>query len=280
MTRRPVTLRVGGQALADGVLMRAGDVWAVARLDGSIETGRMPHNKWSRVPMLRVLASLGPALWRGIRAMGRTGSGRELPRRVRFALPLFLTAPLVVNALVAKALDLPTVWGWQTGVQALLLVAAQLFALRVAMPSSMWRFHGAEHKAVTAYEHGVDLADVDAVLRCSRVHDRCGTNVVAVLVALCLLPLPVNGPVGFVLFLGVFALSVEIVSAASRRPDARLSQAVLAGGKLLQRWVTTSEPTAEEQEVGLRALRVCLGLHAADAAGRRLDAIETESLAA
>ena len=262
--RRTSTPKVGGQALSDGVLMRAGDVWAVARLDGSLEMGRLPGNRWVAVPLLRVLTGLGPALFRGLRAMGASSRNRTLPRRVRWALPLFVAAPLALNALLSRVLGAPTMWGWQSGIIAVVLVGTQLAALRVVMPPSMWRFHGAEHKAVAAYETGADLDDLDAVMAASRVHDRCGTNVVAVLVAACLLPLPSSGVWSLVTFLGIFAGSVEVVSLAARHPRTAFGRVVLSGGHLLQRWVTTAEPTREEQAVGVKALQACLALLAAD----------------
>jgi len=275
VSRRTPAPKVGGQALSDGVLMRAGEVWAVARLDGSLEMGRLPANRWASVPLLRVLTGLGPALVRGLRAMGASGRNRTLPRRVRWALPLFVVAPLALNALLSRALDAPTVWGWQSGLMAVLLVGVQLAALRVVMPPSMWRFHGAEHKAVAAYEQGIDLDDVDAVLATSRVHDRCGTNVVAVLVAACLLPLPSSGAWSLLTFLLVFAFSVEVVSLAARRPRTVFGRVVLSGGHLLQRWVTTAEPTREEQAVGVKALQACLALVAAERmAAANLDSLE------
>ncbi|HWL34737.1 MAG TPA: DUF1385 domain-containing protein [Frankiaceae bacterium] len=264
MSRRTSAPKVGGQALSDGVLMRAGEVWAVARLDGSLEMGRLPANRWVAVPLLRVLTGLGPALVRGLKAMGASGRNRTLPRRVRWALPLFLAAPLLLNAALSRFLGASTVWGWQTGLTAVLMVGVQLAALRVVMPGAMWRFHGAEHKAVAAYEQGIDLDDIDAVLGTSRVHDRCGTNVVAVLIAGCLLPLPSSGVLSVVTFLVVFAGSVEIVSLAARRPKAFLSRVVLAGGHFLQRYVTTAEPTREEQAVGVKALQTCLAMLAAE----------------
>ena len=264
MSRRTSSPKVGGQALSDGVLMRAGDVWAVARLDGSLEMGRLPANRWVAIPLLRVLTGLGPALFRGLRAMGASGRNRNLPRRVRWALPLFIAAPLLLNAAISKLIGVSNVWGWQSGLMAVLLVAVQLVALRVVMPPSMWRFHGAEHKAVAAYEQGIDLDDLDAVLRASRVHDRCGTNVVAVLVAACLLPLPSTGAFSVLTFLAIFAGSVEVVSMAARHPRWLPSRIVLAGGHFLQRYVTTAEPTPEEQAVGVKALQTCLSLLAAE----------------
>ena len=264
MSRRTSAPKVGGQALSDGVLMRAGEVWAVARLDGSLEMGRLPENRWAAVPLLRVLTGLGPALVRGLRAMGASGRNHQLPRRVRWALPLFLAAPLLLNAAVSRLLGATTVWGWQSGMVAVVMVAVQLVALRIVMPPSMWRFHGAEHKAVAAYEQGIDLDDLDAVLAASRVHDRCGTNVVAVLVAACLLPIPSQGAWSVLTFLAIFAACVEVVSFAARHPRSLFGRVVLSGGHFLQRHVTTAEPTPEEQAVGVKALQACLAMVAAD----------------
>ena len=275
MSRTPASPKVGGQALSDGVLMRAGDVWAVARLDGSLEMGRLPSNRWAAVPFLRVVTGLGPALARGLRAMGASGRNRTLPRRVRWALPLFVAAPLLLNFALSKALGAQTVWGWQSGMTAVALVAAQLVALRVVMPGAMWRFHGAEHKAVAAYEQGIDLNDLPAVLRAPRIHDRCGTNVVAVLVLACLLPIPSTGVLSVLTFVAIFAVSVEVVSLAARFPRFWLSRLTLGAGHFLQRYVTTAEPTAEEQAVGVKALQTCLAMLAADRmASASLDELE------
>jgi uncharacterized protein YqhQ len=275
VSRTQASPKVGGQALSDGVLMRAGDVWAVARTDGSLEMGRLPSNKWAGVPFLRVVTGLGPALARGLRSMGASSRNRSLPGRVRWALPLFVVAPILLNWVLSKALDAPTVWGWQSGVTAIGLVAAQLVALRIVMPPSMWRFHGAEHKAVAAYEQGIDLNDLNAVMRASRIHDRCGTNVVAVLVLACLLPIPSTGVLSVLTFVGLFAASVEVVSMAARHPRFWGSRVILSAGHFLQRRVTTAEPTLEEQAVGVKALQTCLAMLAADQmATASLEALE------
>lgn len=262
--RRTSVPKVGGQALSDGVLMRAGDVWAVARLDGSLEMGRLPENKFAGVPFLRVLTGLGPALVRGLKAMAASGRNRALPARVRWAMPLFLLGPLLVNWALSQALGGTTSWGWQSGIAAVGLIAAQLVALRIVMPPSMWRFHGAEHKAVAAYEKGYDLTDLDAVLAAPRVHDRCGTNVVAVLVLAVLLPIPSTGVLSVLTFVAIFALSVEVVTLAAKSPRSLFGRVVLFGGHQLQRFVTTAEPTREEQAVGVKALQACLAMLAAD----------------
>ena len=66
---------------ADGVLMRTSHAWAVARADGSVEVGPFPKAHLTKVPVLRVVAGLVPALGMGLRAIaagsrkGRAGRG-------------------------------------------------------------------------------------------------------------------------------------------------------------------------------------------------------------
>lgn len=252
------TLRVGGQALADGVLMRAGRHWAVARADGSLETGLLPRHRLAGVPMVRVLTGLVPSLIRGLGAMRSRGARSGVSARVRWSLPLFLLVPFAVDLFIGRILpDTTSIW-WQASGRTLLAISLQLLALRLVLPAAMWRYHGAEHKAVAAFEAGIDIADVDAVLGFSRIHSRCGTNVVAVLLLLASIPLHVNvalsGPISVVML----AAAVEVVSAAARTPLRPVSRLVLAGGRLLQRYVTTSEPTRAEQAVACRALTACL----------------------
>ena len=59
------------------------------------------------------------------------------------------------------------------------------------MRLEVWRYHGAEHKVVNAYEARTDLRDVAAVQGWT-IHDRCGTNLVLIVLALMLLCLPLG----------------------------------------------------------------------------------------
>jgi uncharacterized protein YqhQ len=256
--RQPANLRVGGQALADGVLMRAGLIWAVARADGSIETGTLPRQPFADVPLVRVLTGLAPSLVRGLRAMRVRTRGRKVPVRVRWSLPLFLLVPFAIDVLLGQLIPSSATVAWQSAGRSFLAVSLQLAALRLVLPAVMWRYHGAEHKAVAAYEAGVDINDVDAVLGFSRVHPRCGTNVVAVLLLFALIPVQTNIAVTVILWVGLLAGAVELVSGAAKTPLRPVARFVLWGGRLLQRYVTTSEPSREEQAVACRALAACL----------------------
>ena len=140
----------------------------------------------------------------------------------------------------------------------MLAMALQLVALRLVLPAAMWRYHGAEHKAVAAFEAGVDVQDVDAVMGYSRIHVRCGTNVVAILILLATVPVQANAAMSVLLWVAMLAGAVELVSAAAKAPLRPVSRFVLAGGRLLQRFVTDFEPTRAEQAVAGQALATCL----------------------
>ena len=257
-------VRAGGQALADGVLMRTDRAWAIAREDGSVEVGQVPHSRLSRVPVLRVLVGLVGAMRLGIvRGMLRRGSIGDVQRSRRIN-GRFLLVLLAAEVLVVAAgwwLERTGLTGSATPAMTLLPWVVVLAAMRLATPAAMWRYHGAEHKAVSAHEAGVDLTDTGAVLAASRVHDRCGTNLVFVMALLTLVLTPLPGAVQFPVFVMAFGASVELVSLASKRPRFLVSRLVLGGGKLLQRYVTTVEPTPAEQVIGCRALMAALAEH-------------------
>lgn len=259
------TVRIGGQALADGVLMRTSRAWAVARDDGSVEVGPLPVSRFRRIPVLRFLVGLASGMRLAIaRGMLGRGSNRAVAAGARRRNRGFLYTLFGIEALgIGFSLlvgDAARSWPAMAAVTAVPWVVAFL-VLRLATPSSLWRYHGAEHKAVAGHEAGIAMDDVAAVLACPRVHDRCGTNLVflAMIGALAFVALPAVAQVPALLLL--MAVGAEGVSLAARRPRAPLSRVALAGGRALQRFVTTAEPSAAEQTVGCRALAACLELH-------------------
>lgn len=263
------TVKVGGQALADGVLMRTSRAWAIARADGSVEAGALAPSPFARIPVLRVIGALGGALKLAV-SRGLMGRGQQAPapaaakklnRRLLLILAI-LEAVALVFALTIEG-DLPA--HGLAGVLATVAPwAVTLAAMRLATPKALWRYHGAEHKAVSAHEQGVDMADTAATLALGRrVHDRCGTNLVFILLAATVATRGhVTGLLQIPMFLAFVGVAAEAVSLAAKRPANPLARLFLAGGKALQRWVTTAEPTRAEQAVANLALAVCLEEHA------------------
>jgi hypothetical protein len=245
--------------------MRTSRAWAVARNDGSLEVGPMPTPPLATVPAARVLTGLGVAFrfsaQRGMRgSRGKTIAGRRSRSLNRRFLLVLLSAEAVMLGLGSR-LDTSSL-PWVAGaVLTTIPLIATLFLIRVAAPGALWRYHGAEHKAVAAFETGVDLHDVDAVMKASRVHNRCGTNLVTLLAIMGLVINPLPLLIQIPLFAVGLGLSAELLTIAAGHPTTWWSRALLSGGRLLQRYVTTAEPSYAELEVACRSLLGCLAEH-------------------
>jgi uncharacterized protein YqhQ len=131
---------------------------------------------------------------------------------------------------------------------------------RMPYVDRLFRYHGAEHKVINAFERE-GVLDADVAMRQSTIHPRCGTNFVLTVLmvkvllasffgwpslwlrlALRLLALPVVAGVAF-----------EVIRLAGKYRDFRPLQWLVAPGLWTQR-LTTREPTHDMVEVALRAL--------------------------
>jgi uncharacterized protein YqhQ len=118
-------------------------------------------------------------------------------------------------------------------------------------------YHGVEHKAIAAYEQGIeDPATVP------KEHDRCGSNLIAPMMLLSIggtvmLERLVDSPGPLeraVVGLGGASLAVEMFAWSDRNHGAALAEAFHTPGREIQRLIATKEPTAEQLEVGVAAL--------------------------
>lgn len=126
----------------------------------------------------------------------------------------------------------------------------------------VFQYHGAEHKAINALENGLPLT-LDEALKQSRIHPRCGTSfVVVVLIATVLVHSVFPRPEHVLVRIGlhllllplVAGLAYEAIRFAGRSRNPVLLNTLLAPGLWSQR-LTTREPTSDQVEVALRALR-------------------------
>jgi hypothetical protein len=136
--------------------------------------------------------------------------------------------------------------------------AVSLFpALLALRGGDLAAYHGVEHKAIAAYEHGSqDAADA------AKEHDRCGSHLMAPMLAanvagaallkrLVDRPRPVHGAA---LSLASVGLAVEVFAWSERHTGSRAAKALRVPGHELQRVLGTREPTAQQLEVGRAAL--------------------------
>ncbi|MER3453483.1 MAG: DUF1385 domain-containing protein, partial [Acidimicrobiia bacterium] len=224
---------VGGQAVVEGVMMRGVDRWAVAvRLpDGSIEVDVRPAprwvDRWARVPLVRGVVSLAESLTLGMRALTwsterQAGSaGVELSRgqvglTVAVAVALFSGLFIVLPAVVSKGagdlLGNRVAFNVFEGLLRLGLFLGYIAAVgRMPDIRRVFQYHGAEHKAIAAFERGAPLTPA-AAQRFTTEHVRCGTNFLLLVMVLAILTHTVVGRPGWAVLLVSRVLLVPVVA--------------------------------------------------------------------
>jgi uncharacterized protein YqhQ len=252
-------LRLGGMALANGVLVHGPNAWACAvRLpDGTLkQASALKRFRAARVeqPLLR-----GPARVLEVFAL--------LPE-VRRRLPearLPFERPAVAAAMAAGAAATQLVRRSALGPAAKELLAgiASLAPAAVALRgTTLAAYHGAEHISIGTYEHGE---------RREKEHERCGSHLVGPLLATMAAgntlaaraPEHLRGPARAAATLCAVATATEVFSWMSRHPDSRIAKLLAKPGHELQHRLATAEPTPEQLEVAEAALAECLRLEEA-----------------
>lgn len=199
---------IGGQAVIEGVMMRAPGCMSVAvrKPDGSIAVTEGPmvsrFGKAWKLPFVRGVGTLVESLSLGYRALrfsaeqqlteeerakeGGSGNG-ALFLSTLLALGLFMALPQGAAAGTARLFGLDLgVQDWRfhalTGGFKLLVVTTYLFAIsRIPDVRRVFQYHGAEHKTIFTYEQGLPLT-VENVRRQSTLHPRCGTTFLIVVI--------------------------------------------------------------------------------------------------
>ena len=259
------TLRLGGMALRNGLLIHGPRAWAAAARtrDGRIEVSSGPKPVFSRgrlgsAPLLRGPLRLAEAF--AVIPVAR----RRLPAaRLPIEDPRVLAVALATTAVsgVIRRLGRTTSGRRATLREGVIAVLGVLPAAAALRDRDLAAYHGVEHKAIGAYErHSLDPADAP------KEHERCGSNLIAPLLVLSVAgqlaterlfrrpgPLP-----RAVAAAASVSGAVELFAYAERRPDSPLGRAIHGVGHEIQRVFSTREPTGEQLEVGSAALREIL----------------------
>ena len=288
----------GGQAVLEGVLMRGRRAYALAvrRPGGGIALIEKPVSsaaeRWPllKLPLVRGVAALGSSLALGYYALSRSAEiafegteqqespfekwlNAKLGNKVNdvlmvfsmvfavvLALSLFMLLPALVGSLVPGRLA-----GVAEGLSRVAIFVAYVFAISRAKDiQRVFGYHGAEHMAINCHERSQPLT-AENVARCSRLHKRCGTSfmlVVMVVAMLLFMALPVEGVWArfasrIALLPLVAGISYEISVKWAGRRDNFLVRAIVAPGMLMQR-MTTAVPDEGQIEVAITALARCL----------------------
>jgi uncharacterized protein YqhQ len=302
-------MAVGGQAVIEGVMMRAPGLVATAvrRPDGTINVRTEEHHSLAdrypilKLPVLRGALGLVEMMVIGIRTLnysaevslgeqvhgkadGRDGvsvfrpsQNLKLGLTVGFALlagiSIFFALPLLLTSVLFSVGQDPFWFNLAAGAIRVVLLLGYLLVISLMRDiRRLFEYHGAEHKAVFAFELGEPL-EVTATAAQSRFHPRCGTSFLLIVMLSAILLFSVIDSV-MMLWLGqltlvtrlfthlpliplVGGLSYEVIRATARHAQSTLGRAIIAPGLWLQR-ITTREPDASQLEVALAALRAAL----------------------
>jgi len=281
----PPTL--GGQAVIEGVMIRGPRGMAVCvRTPESELACRTERNEgagWLRqVPVLRGLAALGETLSQGMRAMiwsAQVATGEEasepsesqvrstMAASLGFASALFLMVPAIAGRRLERAPVPRRLSPVLEGLMRMGMLVGYLRAIgRLPQAQRLFAYHGAEHRAIQAYEAGEPL-EVASLHHFPNAHVRCGTSFLFTSMLLSSVVYAAVGPRGLggrllsrvaltPLIAGLSYEAIRLGGAAQGGPLRWLFRPNLAMQAL-----TTRDPDEAQMEVALAALRAALALH-------------------
>ena len=276
-------LKVGGQAVIDGVLMMGKKVVvAVRKQDGSVQVVELgtpdKTKKWMKVPFLRGLFSLFYSLYFGIKAINLSAeiSADEKMKKSESFFSILLSIVLAIGLFVIFPAYLTKWMGFKNNEFLFSLVDGFIrlgvFLAYVYIISlfndvkNVFRYHGAEHKAVHTYEHGEELT-VENARKYSTIHPRCGTNFVMIFLVIAIIVhslFGIFGPLSMLSRILVRILVLPIVAGLSyellRFFDKYPRFLFLASPGLLLQKLTTAQPDDSQLEVAIISLRNALEL--------------------
>lgn len=292
---------------------------AVRDPDGNIqvEKKRIKRSKSglraSKIPFVRGVVNMFGSLFRGTKALMRSSevyaSSDEEPGRVEkwfaekfktdlmsvitvigvilgFALAVFLF--MWLPRFLVRTLD-TYLWKWllgspweyvMLGVFKIIIFLAYLGLIMVLKDiRRLYRYHGAEHKTINCYEKGLELT-TENVMGCSRIHDRCGTSFLFIVIIINIVLLGIvswalrvnsisvyalqvlaNIGVEIVLLPVIAGISYEILKLLAHF-HGPISKIFKSPGYLLQRAFTTREPDEQMVEVAITAFKAAMEMDA------------------
>jgi uncharacterized protein YqhQ len=287
-------MRVGGQAIMEGVLMRSPNFWGMAvrtpsgDMDLRAERFRSVtrRSKLFRLPIIRGALSLGETLWLGMKALTLStnialGEEQELSKKeiagtLLFALVLgfglFLVAPVLgtkgLGSLLGGGIENPVLFNLVEGVIRIAIFVAYLVGITLLSKDikRFFGYHGAEHKAIKVYERGEELIPENA-RKLDTSHVRCGTSFVLYVLVLSILVFSLLGVQGWLYMLAsriivipiVAGLAFEFIMWSARHQDSALVRALVWPGLQMQK-LTTREPSDDMVEVAMASLKKVLSM--------------------
>lgn len=308
---------IGGQALIEGIMMRGPDKDAIVvrRAEGlSIETSprkKNPPKSYKNLPFIRGVFNFFDAQVVGIKALLRSADlapeemqeepskfdrwleeklgnekfqqavvGIAVAMGLGLSILLFFLLPMVIGGFFDRWLDSNLALNLVEGIIRMAIFLAYMFLVsRMQEMKRVFSYHGAEHKTIRCYEAGLPLT-VENVRMQTRLHPRCGTSFLLVVMVISILVFSVASSallaaapgleamrgsfvyrllmIAFKLLLLpiVVGITYEINRWAGRH-DNGFTRVLTAPGMWLQNF-TTNEPDDSMIEVGIAAVEAVL----------------------
>lgn len=279
---------IGGQAVMEGVMMKNDAKYAVAvrKPDHEIivETheysGLVKNKKLRNIPILRGVFGFLESLTLGLKTLSFSASffeeeeghqekntkkeeavmGITAAVSVVFAIAIFMVLPYGISLLFRRIITSPWINALLEGVLRLIIFIGYVAAISL-MPDikRVYMYHGAEHKCINCIEHGMDLT-VENVQKSSRLHKRCGTSFLLIVMLVSILFFMLIRVDSGVLRLALRLILIPVIAGVSYeviriagRSDHALIRFISAPGLLLQR-ITTKEPEDDMIEVAIASV--------------------------
>jgi len=290
-------LYYGGQAVLEGVMIRGPRHMAVAvrAPDGQIvRRGEALTGVYTgaarRVPIVRGMIVLYETLALGVRALtwsSQVATGRDteevsktqlflsLALTLVFVAAIFFAGPVLLTSWISRVTGSGYAEVAAEGVLRLAMLVAYIWLIgRMKEIRRVFEYHGAEHRAIHAYEHGRELTPA-TVREYPNAHPRCGTAflLTVMVISLVLFVLLGTPPIWLrlveriVLIPLVASLAYEILRLGQRFGERGIF-ALLYRPNLWLQSLTTRDPDDEQIEVAIAALRYVIELESGAAAGQ------------
>ncbi len=291
-------INIGGQAVIEGVMMRAPRSVAIAvrRPSGEIVVRKEEAIPLSerypvvKLPVVRGAVALFQSLIVGIKALNFSANealveeegaekeelsplamGGTMAVAFGFGILLFFILPLYLTKLLVPLIGSSNiVFNMVDGAIRVAVFLLYIWSIsRMKDIQRVFQYHGAEHKSIFAFEAGEELTVVN-VRKYSCLHPRCGTSflLIVMLVSIVIFSLipklwPFYLKAGArVVFLPLIAgVSYELLRWSAKNDRSPLVRMVIAPGLALQR-LTTREPDDSQIEVAIRSMEEALAVNA------------------
>jgi uncharacterized protein YqhQ len=283
-TKQENKVMYGGQAIIEGVMIRGRGHYsmAVRKTSGAIGTysaklSSIYTGKLRDIPFIRGVVVLLETMVLGVQVLSRSANmsleeeeeelsgwalGVTVLISMTFGVGLFFVAPLIAIRSLDSVIESDGVSNGIEGILRLAMFLTYIFLIgRLKDIRRVFEYHGAEHMAVHAYEHG-DPLEVDYVRPYPTAHNRCGTAFLLIVMFVAILVFTFIGRPSIlvsiasrIVFLPVIAgISYEIIRLSGKYAGNRLVNLIVYPSLALQS-LTTRRPDDGQIEVAITAMK-------------------------